>query len=109
MDKEMFFSKAALDQTTEVELSVGTVRVRSLTRMEIDQATKDGDPITSEANTFSYAVIDPVMDPAEWRQWFESATVGDYTRLADAVQEVSGLGKKEATKSVRGAKKRSRR
>lgn len=108
MDKETLFSRPVTELHTAVELSMGTVQVRGLTRAEVEQTgTLDG--LDREAATFALAVVDPVMDPEEWLAWFSSGSVGDWTLLSEAVQEASGLGEKEATKSVRAGTKRRRR
>jgi hypothetical protein len=109
MDRTTFFSKPASQHAMPVELSVGTVHVRGLTRDEVESTKVKGDDLASEANLFAKAVTDPVMDPEEWREWFTSATVGDYALLANGVAEVSGIGV-DATKSVvRGASRRRKR
>jgi hypothetical protein len=106
MDKATFFSTAAHEQTTAVELSMGTVHVRALTRAEVDGAVVTDDELMSEANTFAAAVTDPQMTGAEWREWFGHGLVSDYVKLAEVVKEVSGIGKDAAKSAVRRAPKR---
>ena len=108
MDKETLFSRPVTELHTAVELSMGTAQVRGLTREEVEQTGKlDG--LARAAAPIALAGVDPVLDPAEWLAWFSSGSVGDWTRLSEAVQEASGLGEKEATKSVRPDTKRRRR
>jgi hypothetical protein len=109
MDKAGMFANKANARTKKVELSVGVVVVRALTRGQVEDTKVKGDDAASEANLFSVAVVDPEMTPDEWREWFDTATVGDYALLARAVSEVSGIGIDAQKSPVRGTPKRRKR
>lgn len=108
MDKETLFSRPVAELPESVELSMGTVQVRGLTRSEVERTAKlEG--LAREAATFALAVVDPVLDQEEWLSWFDTASVGDWTVLSEAVQEVSGLGKESAKSPVRAGTRRRKR
>lgn len=72
--------------TVTVELSGGTVEVRSLTLAESTEVGKlDGDKV---AHAIAYATGETVEDV---QAWLADAPAGDATKLMNAITDVSGL------------------
>jgi len=75
----------------DVEVDVGTVRVRGLNRAEV-KACKDKDQNTSEVKIIAAALVDPEgMTEDEVAEWLEDAPAGDYAAVMVAITELSGL------------------
>jgi hypothetical protein len=83
----------------DVEVDVGTVRVRGLNRAEV-KACKDADDNSSDVKIITKALVDPDdMTETDVAAWLEDAPAGDYVAVMQAITELSGLDK-EAAKSV---------
>jgi hypothetical protein len=87
----------------DVEVDVGTVRVRGLNRVEV-KACKDADDNTSEVKIVAAALVDPEgLTEDEVAEWLEEAPAGDYVAVMQAISELSGLSKESAFRGVPGA------
>lgn len=106
MDKELLLKPRLAEG--EVELTgVGTVRFRVLTRdevMHIREAHLDDDHPSGydllglDNAMLAAAMVDPVLTEEEVEQWAAGSPAGEVTKVANAVQRLSGLTE-EATKS----------
>lgn len=98
MDKDKLLAKRG-PSYRDVEVDVGTVRVRGLNRAEV-KACRDKDDNTSEVKIVTAALVDPEgLTEDEVAQWLTEAPAGDYVAVMKAITELSGLDK-EAAKSV---------
>jgi hypothetical protein len=97
VDKSKLLAKRT--KTKEVELpDVGTVKVRGLTKAEVEAYTdKDGE--VNEAGLVATGLVDPVLTVEEVVEWLNNAPVGDYADVMGAIRDLSGLNR-EAAKSV---------
>lgn len=100
MDKATLLAKRELGYQ-DVEVDVGTVRVRGLTRAEIVRC-KDETGKTVDVELIALAMVDPELTTKEAGVWLETAPAGDYVRVLTAVSELSGLSEGAAQKSVPG-------
>lgn len=98
MDKSKLLAKRE-GNTRDVELPVGTVKVRGLTRAEV-KACKDEDDNTSEVKIIAVGLVDPVLTEAEVAEWLDSAPAGEFVAVMTAISELSGLSEGAAQKSV---------
>lgn len=97
MDKSKLLT--ARPKTKDVELpDVGTVKVRGLTKAEV-QAHTDEDGEVNEAGLIATGLVDPVLTIEEVVEWLTVAPVGDYADVMTAIRDLSGLNR-EAAKSV---------
>lgn len=95
MDKAKLLAKRG-PSYRDVEVDVGTVRVRGLNRAEV-KACKDKDDNSSEVKIITAALIDPEgMTEDEVAEWLEDAPAGDYMKVMVAITELSGLDKESA-------------
>ena len=77
----------------KVELSVGTVRVRGLTRGEVFMTQKAGDTEAAERRIVALGMIDPPMSEDDVKQWHRNSPAGELEAVVAKIQELSGLGK----------------
>lgn len=100
MDKAKLLAKRELGYR-DVEVDVGTVRVRALTRAEVVQC-RDETGKTVDVELIALAMVDPELTAEEAGIWLETAPAGDYVNVLSAVSELSGLTDGAAQKSVPG-------
>lgn len=104
MDKSKLINQTLPEADVEIP-GVGTVRVRGLTRYEMQMIWKleAGDEVKERKN-LALAMVDPPMSEAEVEAWQKSSPAGQINRVAMEVNRLSGIGRdaeKEAYKSVR--------
>lgn len=106
MDKSRLINRSSAP-TDEVEISVGTVTVRGMSRHELGLA--DGDPLENERKILAACMVDPVLTEDDVAQWQATpGTAGDILDVVDTINRLSGLkgraerAEKEAYKSLRG-------
>lgn len=81
----------------EVELELGTVRVRGLSRGEVfamQKAKADGgikDEAAWERRLVSLALVDPVMTEDEVGEWQRISPAGELEPVGNKIRELSGL------------------
>lgn len=99
MDKGKLLAKRE-QSYRDVEVDVGTVRVRGLTRAEV-KGCKDGDE-TNDLKIIAAGMVDPELTEAEVAQWLDNAPAGDYVAVLNAISELSGLSKEVANRGLPG-------
>jgi len=72
----------------KVELSVGTVKVRGLTRGEVFMTQKAGDTEAHERRIVAFGMVDPPMNEDDVKQWQRNSPAGEL----DKIRQLSGLG-----------------
>lgn len=88
---------AALEER-DVELSMGTVRVRALSRGEVYRAQSRPDEAKAEIAFLALSLVEPAMTEDEAAAWYEVAAFDDVRRVLEAVWDLSRL-KPESSKS----------
>ena len=89
MDKAKLLAKRGTSQR-DVQVDVGTVKVRGLTRAEVIQC-RDETGKTIDVELIALAMTDPQLTAEEAGIWLETAPAGDYVKVLTAVSELSGL------------------
>jgi hypothetical protein len=107
VDKDKLLAKRGTPQR-DIEVDVGTVTVRGLTRAEVVQC-RDESGKTIDVELIALAMVDPVLTLEEAGIWLETAPAGDYVNVLTAVTELSGMSEGAATKSVPPVRGRPRR
>lgn len=80
-------------KTGEVETAVGTVLVRELTRWEMVEVFKlEENRQQQDTRAVSFGVVDPPMDEHEVAAWRKAAGNGEIERVAQKINELSGIG-----------------
>lgn len=79
--------KAKLGEA-DVDLSVGTVHIRSLTLKQTQILGEFTDSMESTVAAIAWATD---SDKAAAAEWVEESSAGDVTKLLEAILEVSGL------------------
>jgi len=88
-----------------VELEIGTVRVRGLSRGEVFMTQQVKGTAATERKILALGMIDPVMTEDEVGEWQRSSPAGEMEPVAEKIRELSGLGdksEKQAMTSFRG-------
>lgn len=101
MDKSKLLAKRAPGYR-DVELEVGTVRVRGLTRAEV-KACRDKDDDLQENRIIAAAMVDPELTPAEVAEWLDNAPAGEAVAVMEAIKGLSALDEGAAKSGVPGA------
>ncbi len=101
MDKEKLLGKRDLGYR-DVEVDVGTVRVRALTRAEVKRC-RDETGETIDVELIAHSLVDPELTVEEAGVWLETAPAGDYVNVLAAVAELSGLSEGADKSGVPGA------
>ncbi len=107
MDKAKLLAKREASYR-DVEVDVGTVRVRGLNRAEV-KACQDDDGNTVENKLIAAGMVDPVLTEAEVGEWLATAPAGDFVAVMTALSELSGLAEGAAQKSVSGVRRPKKR
>ena len=89
MDKAKLLAKRELGYR-DVEVDVGTVRVRALTRTEVVQC-RDKTGKTIDVELIALGMTDPELTKDEAGEWLSTAPAGDYVKVLQAISELSGL------------------
>lgn len=76
----------------KVELSVGIVSVRGLTRGEVFATQKAGDTEATERRIVAIGMVDPPMNEDDVKQWQRNSPAGELEAVVDKIRELSGLG-----------------
>lgn len=113
MDKSALLQKRLPE--ADVELSVGVVRVRGLTRAEVlhvreatDNENMSGDrALVLERKLLAVAMVDPKLTEAEVGQWQEAVAAGELEPVIEKVQELSGLLKESPKNSLHSVRERA--
>jgi hypothetical protein len=87
--KEKLLAKRELGYR-DVEVDVGTVRVRGLTRAEIVRC-RDETGKTVDVELIALAMADAELTTDQAGMWLDTAPAGDYVRVLGAVSDLSGL------------------
>lgn len=90
IDKEQLLKQRLAED--QVDLPDGTVRIRSLTRLEALRL-QASTPEDAEVLALSCGLVDPALTPAEARQALEAAGPLELEPVVKAIMELSGLGK----------------
>lgn len=88
-----------------VELELGTVRVRGLSRGEVYMTQQCKGVEAMERKILALGMVDPPMTEAEVRQWQENSPAGELEAVTKKIQQLSGLGEgadKSGVPGVRG-------
>lgn len=89
MDKELLF-KPRLEER-DVELDVGVVRVRALTRSEAMQFQGTHDAAQLEVKMIAISVVDPKLSEDDVRRWQDASPAGELQKVVDVIVEMSGM------------------
>ena len=86
----------------DVVLKKGTVRVRALTRKEIQTCTgpkngKDPSGIDVEVKVVTLGLIDPKLDIDEVRLWSGTESAGEFQKVASRIMKLSKMVDNEET------------
>lgn len=103
MDKAALLAKRLPEG--KVELSVGTVTVRGLSRAETIAVQAIDDPATQDRKMLAYGLVDPQLDEDEVAAWEAAAPNSEHRQVLNEIVRLSRLtdsAPKEAVKSVRG-------
>ncbi len=103
MDKAKLLAKREASYR-DVAVDVGTVRVRGLTKAEV-QTCQDQDGDTVANKVIAAGMVDPVLTEDEVDEWLSTAPAGDYVRVMEALSELSGIDEgaaKSGVSEVRG-------
>ena len=76
-----------------VDLEIGTVRVRGLSRGEVFMTQQAKGVEASERKIVAIGMVDPEMTEDEVRQWQRSSPAGEMEAVVDKISELSGLNK----------------
>jgi hypothetical protein len=88
--KELLLSRR-IDEG-KVELSVGTVKVRGLTRGEVFMTQKAGDTESTERRIVAFGMVDPPMNEDDVKTWQRNSPAGELEQVVDKIRQLSGLG-----------------
>lgn len=103
MDKSKLLAKHDRSYR-DVPVDVGVVRVRGLTRAEV-QACDVKDEYTRDIKAITTALVDPEdMTEDEVRQWLDQAPAGDFVAVLNAVAELCGIDTETPKSGVRGVR-----
>lgn len=83
-----------------VELEIGTVRVRGLSRGEVFMTQQVKGVEATERKIVAIGMLDPVMTEAEVRQWQESSPAGEMEAVVEKIRDLSGLGDKSEKQAM---------
>jgi hypothetical protein len=102
MDKSALLADRVRNNTDTVEIDgVGTVTVRALSRKEMIEAGELSEhTLVQERYILSRAMIDPQMSEDDIAAWQAASPPGEINRVADKVNELSGLKKESAKRDV---------
>ena len=89
MEKELLF-KPRLPEA-DMELEVGTIRVRGLTRAEAMIVQNEKGTAAIERKMLHFAMLDPEVTEAEAGQWQKASPVGELETVTKKTQELSGM------------------
>lgn len=107
MDKAKLLAKRE-GSYRDVEVDVGTVRVRGLTKDEV-VSCRDADGGTIDVELLALGMVDPELTADEVTEWLSTAPAGDYVRVMTALSELSGIDEgadKSGVPEVRGRPRR---
>lgn len=91
MDKDTLLKRRAADRLDTVDLDEYVVTVRGLSRGEVQAARKFEDEDARDRLIVTMAMVDPPMEPADVKEWFDVAPAGDTVKVLEKVSELSGL------------------
>jgi hypothetical protein len=86
-----------------VDLAIGTVHVRALSRGEVFGAQQITDVQKFEAKLVSLGLVEPTMTADEVATWQANSPAGEIEQVVEKIKELSGLADesaKEAYKSL---------
>lgn len=89
MDKAKLLAKRE-GSYRDVEVDVGTVRVRGLTRTQVRQC-RDETGKTIDVELIALGMVDPELTTEEAGVWLDTAPAGDYVKVLTAISDLSGL------------------
>ena len=102
-DKNLLLQPRLPEDTVDIP-GVGTIRVRALSRAEVDQLRElKDDNAAAERMILAAGLVDPKLTEAEVGQWQQAATHGEVNAVAEVIGQLSGLyegADKEAYKSA---------
>lgn len=98
MDKAKLLAKRTPGYR-DVELEVGTVRVRGLTRAEV-KACRDKNDDAQENRIIAAAMVDPALTADEVAEWLDNAPAGESVAVMNAIKELSALDEGAAKSGV---------
>jgi hypothetical protein len=92
MDKSVLLGRRASAKVQEVTLDEGVViKVRALTRGEVGTVREIEDLDMQDRMIVCMAMLDPILTPADVKDWFDSAEAGDSVKTLEAIRALSGL------------------
>jgi hypothetical protein len=77
-----------------VELELGTVRVRGLSRGEVFMTQQVKGIEATERKILALGLLDPEMTEDEVRQWQQGSPAGEMEAVVAKIRDLSGLGDK---------------
>ena len=90
MDKELLLKPRVPEG--QVELPVGTVTVRGLTRAEVFVVQKFGTTVELfERKMLALGMVDPQLTESEAGRWQAGSPAGEIEPIVDKIRELSGL------------------
>jgi len=91
----MYASKAELFEPRlpedDLELAIGTVRVRALSRREAIRLEDCTDEASKQATIIAWGLVDPVLTVAEVMRWMDATPAGELQPVGTRIAELSGL------------------
>lgn len=97
MDKELLFKGVKPEDDVELE-GIGTIRVRALTRAEMQKLNADKPNVNGQAvemKMLVFGMVDPVIDIDDAKTMAETMGTADWKKLTSAIGRLSGMDVKE--------------
>lgn len=109
MDKQKLLGTPRLTERDVEIAGIGTVRIRGLTRGEVQRLHEgqpaDPDPAVIERKLIAIGMVDPHLTEDEVKRWQEVSPFAEIQPVVEAISAASGMAAdsaKETYKSVRG-------
>lgn len=83
---------------------IGTVHVRGLSRGEVFFVQKIDDKAANEVAILKWALLDPVMNEADLKEWQRNSPAGEIEPVMAKIQELSGLAEDADKSGVPGVR-----
>lgn len=102
IDKESLFKGVLPEEDVELPNGKGTIRIRALTRHEMQQLRADKEGVTGEEveiRMLVYGMVEPSLDINEAKDLAAILPVPEWRIITEAIGKLSGMGKDDDHKS----------
>lgn len=105
--KEQLLASRLVEDDVELD-GVGTVRIRSLSRYEVNELNdRDLKGLAFDCHFLSLGMVDPVMTPEDVEAWSRSATGPELGKVVKELLALSGLNSNAAKEAYKSAGEQS--